>query len=187
MKTHKNLYPRITEFENLRLAFKHAARGKRSHPDVAAFEYDLEKNLLELQVELEAQTYAPGTYYNFRIYDPKPRLISAAPFRDRVAHHALCQIIEPLFERRFIYDSYANRKGKGTHAALDRAQQFARQYPYVLQCDLEHFFPGMDHAILRAQLARVIACPRTLWLADEILESGADIHDGDYAPRYFPG
>ena len=97
MKTHKHLYPFVTDFENLHRAFKNAARGKRGRPDVAAFEFDLERNLLELQAELQAQTYAPGPYYNFRIHDPKPRLISAAPFRDRVAHHALCQIIEPLF------------------------------------------------------------------------------------------
>ena len=187
MKTHKLLYPLITAFENLHRAFKNAARGKRRRPDVAAFEFDLERNLLELQTELETQTYTPGPYYNFRIYDPKPRLISAAPFRDRVAHHALCQIVEPLFERRFIPDSYACRVGKGTHAALDCAQQFARRYPYVLKCDLEHFFPGTDHTVLRAQLARVIACPRTLWLADQILASGAHIHTGDYTPRLFPG
>jgi retron-type reverse transcriptase len=186
MKTFKHLYPQITAFENLRIAFKRAARGKRKHPNVAAFEYHLERNLLELERELEAQTYHPGAYRNFMIYDPKPRLISAAPFRDRVVHHALCQIIEPLFERRFIHDSYACRVGKGTHAALDRAQQFARQFPYVLQCDLQHFFPTMDHAILRAQLAHVIADPQTMWLADQILDSGIGIHEDD-APHFFPG
>ena len=92
VKTYKHLYPLITDFENLRLAFK-AARGKRSHPDVAAFEYDLERNLVDLQADLRTQTYLPGAYYNFHIHDPKPRLISAAPFRDRVTHHALCQVI----------------------------------------------------------------------------------------------
>lgn len=187
MKTHKHLYPQIIAFENLRLAFKHAARGKRSHPDVAAFEFDLEENLTRLQTELETQTYRPGAYYNFRIDDPKSRLISAAPFRDRVVHHALCQIIEPLFERRFIFDSYANRNGKGTHAALNRAQSFARRYPYVLQMDLEHFFPTIDHAILRAQLERVIADQQALWLAGLILDSGAGIHDDAESPSYFPG
>jgi retron-type reverse transcriptase len=91
LKTHKHLYPRITEFENLHLAFKGAARGKRSRPDVAAFEFNLERNLFDLQAELQAQTYRPGPYHNFQIYDPKQRLISAAPFRDRVVHHALCR------------------------------------------------------------------------------------------------
>lgn len=185
MKTHKHLYPKITAFDNLYTAFRKAARGKRSRPDVAAFEFDAERQLLALQSELQSQTYRPGPYFNFQVYDPKPRLISAAPFRDRVVHHALCQVIEPLFERRFIHDTYACRVGKGTHAALDRAQQFARCYPYVLQCDLQHFFPNMDHALLRAQMMRVIADPQALWLAGQILESGSGIHPP--TPGYFPG
>lgn len=182
MKTHKRLYPQIVSFDNLALAFHRAARGKRSRPDVAAFEFDLEGQLLGLQADLQQGTYRPGGYRNFRIHDPKPRLISAAPFRDRVVHHAFCNVVEPLFERRFIYDSYACRIGKGTHAALDRAQSFARRYRYVLKCDLQHFFPQMDHALLRAQLARVIACPPTLHLADLILASG----QGSTAPRTRP-
>ena len=113
MKTHKHLYPHIIDFENLRQAFKRAARGKRRRPEVADFEFHLEENLASLQAELAGESYHPGRYYNFRIHDPKPRLISAAPFRDRVVHHALCQVIEP----RFISDSYACRVGKGTHAA----------------------------------------------------------------------
>jgi hypothetical protein len=186
MKTHRHLYPLITEFENLHLAFKRAARGKRSRWDVSGFEYDLEDNLLELQDELRAQTYRPGSYHNFTVYDPKPRLISAAPFRDRVVHHALCNVVEPLFEQRFVDDSYACRVGKGTHAALDRAQEFAQRYPYVLKCDVQHFFPGMDHAILREQFRRVIRDPQTLWLMDQILDGGADIHAAE-SPGYFPG
>ena len=187
MKTYKNLYPIITDFEHLRQAFKKAARGKRGRPDVAMFEYHIEYNLLTLQSELRDKTYCPGPYYNFRIYDPKPRLISAAPFRDRVVHHALCRVIEPLFERRFIHDSYACRKGKGTHAALDRSQKFSRRYPYVLKCDIERFFPSMDHSLLMAQLERVIADPDTLGLCDRILKSGETIHRNEIQPRYFPG
>ena len=187
MKTYKHLYPQITAFENLYQAFKNAARGKRGKADVADFEYRLEDNLFTLQEELRTQTYRPGPYYNFRILDPKPRLISAAPFRDRVVHHALCNIIEPIFERRFIHDSYANRVGKGTHAALDRCQGFARRHPYVLQCDIRHFFPSMDHAILRAELERLIADRKTRWLCNCILESGAKVHQGEFPAFYFPG
>jgi retron-type reverse transcriptase len=141
MKTYKHLYPSITAFENLYRAFRKAARGKRGQAAVAAFEFDLEDNLFRLQEELQARTYRHGNYDSFYIHDPKHRLISAAPFRDRVVHHALCNAIEPIFERSFIADSYANRKGRGTHAALDRAQAFARSYPYVLQCDLRQFYP----------------------------------------------
>ena len=186
MKTHKHLYPKITSFDNLYLAFKAARKGKRARPDIAEFEFNLEENLLNLQNELQAETYSPGKYHNFRINDPKPRLISAAPFRDRVAHHALCRVIEPLFDIRFIDDSYACRKGKGTHAAVDRAQEFSGKYPYVLKCDIVHFFPHMDHQFLYQQFPRVIADAQTLRLCKLILDSGADIHK-DVEPAYFAG
>ncbi|MFH0995523.1 MAG: reverse transcriptase domain-containing protein [Pseudomonadota bacterium] len=187
MKTYKHLYSEITDFENLRIAFKRAARGKRKKSDVAAFEFDLEANLVALQTDLMNKTYTPGPYINFRICDSKPRLISAAPFRDRVVHHALCQVIEPIWERRFIHDTYACRIGKGTHAALDRATEFSRRYPYVLKCDIEHFFPAMDHAVLYRQLARLIADPAVLSLCKKIIDSGARIHAGEYKPTIFPG
>ena len=134
-----------------------------------------------------AQTYQPGPYHSFYIRDPKHRLISAAPFRDRVVHHALCNVIEPIFERTFIGDSYANQVGKGTHRALDRAQAFARRYRYVLQCDVEQFFPSVDLALLRGILARKIADPGVLWLADRIMDGGAGVLANEYAMVYFPG
>ncbi len=120
-------------------------------------------------------------------HDPKRRLISAAPFRDRVVHHALCAVTEPVFERRFIADSYANRRGKGTHAALDRAQGFSRRYRYVLPFDVEQFFPAVDHRILLQLLGRVIADPEVLWLCLTILESGDGVLWEEYTMRYFPG
>ncbi|MEZ4679773.1 MAG: hypothetical protein R2932_36695 [Caldilineaceae bacterium] len=136
-------YAQLYAWENLLLAYRQAAKGKRGHANVAAFEYQLEENLLALQVELQEQRYQPGPYTSFYIHEPKRRLISAAPFRDRVIHHALCNLIEPHFERSFIDDSYANRVGKGTHRALDRAQYFARRHFYVLQCDVRQFFPAL--------------------------------------------
>jgi RNA-directed DNA polymerase len=132
-KAYDNLFPDIIRFANLWQAYRQAAKGKRGKVPVAAFERDLEANLLRLQRELVEHSYRPGGYYSFYIRDPKHRLVSAAPFRDRVVHHALCNITEPLFERTFIGDSYANRLGKGTHRALDRAQKLARRFPYVLQ------------------------------------------------------
>jgi hypothetical protein len=188
MKTYKNLYPQICAFENLYGSFKAAARGKRGNPRVAEFEQRLEDNLIQLQDELVAQTYQPGAYTHFRITTPKPRIISAAPFRDRVAHHALCRLIEPIWERKFIHDSYACRVGKGTHAALDRCTEFARRYPYVLKCDLVHFFPSVDHAILREILARPIADAQTRWLMDQFLDSGKTSELSQSSEvSYFPG
>jgi len=187
MKTHKHLYGELVFFGNLYMAYLEAARGKRGQPEVAAFDFNLEANLLQLQKELWTQTYRPAPYYSFRITDPKPRLISAADFRDRVVHHALVRVIEPLFERSFIPDSYANRLGKGTHRALDRCQEFARRYRYVLQCDVEQFFPAIDHTILRGILARKIADPDVMWLIDRILESGAGVLSAEYDMAWFPG
>jgi RNA-directed DNA polymerase len=181
------MYARICSWENLRLAHREAARGKRGKGAAAAFEYRLADNLLDLQCELQTQTYQPGAYHSFYIHDPKQRLISAAPFRDRVVHHALCNLIEPLFERSFIYDSYANRVGKGTHRALDRAQAFARRFGYVLQCDLRQFFPSVDHGVLKEVLARKIADPDVMWLVDQILESGVSVLDKEYDMVWFPG
>ena len=122
MKTYKNLYPQIYAFENLYQAFRKARLGgKRKKESVAAFELDLESNLWGLHEELRDQTYRPGPYRNFYIRERKLRLISAAPFRDRVVHHALCRVIQPIFECRMIDDSYACRVGRGTHKASARA------------------------------------------------------------------
>jgi hypothetical protein len=185
LKRYRDLYRQVACFENLYLAYCKAARGKRGQPNVAAFEFDLEGNLARLQDELASHAYRPGAYHSFTISDPKRRLVSAAPFRDRVVHHALCNVIEPIFERAFIGDSYANRVGKGVHQALDRCQAFARRYRYALQCDVRQFFPSVDHAILRAILARKLDDPQVMWLIDRILESGAGVLDDEYDVVYF--
>ena len=187
MQNYTDLYPQICSFDNLYRAYRKARKGKRGKESVARFEYNQEEELLRLRDELMCGEWQPGAYHSFYIHDPKKRLISAAPFRDRVVHHALCNVLEPIYERRFIFDSYANRIGKGTHRAILRSNQFARQYPYVLQCDVEQFFPSIDHAILRAALARLIGDERVMRLVDRILESGAGILAGEYAMHWFPG
>ncbi len=181
------MYAEITSWNNLLLAYGKAAQRKRGKANVAAFEYRLEDNLLALQGELTQKSYRPGGYVSFVIHEPKRRIISAAPFRDRVTHHALCNLIEPLFERSFIADSYANRVGKGTHRALDRCQQFARRYPYVLQCDVRQFFPSLDHAILRDILWRKVSDGDTRWLSEQILSSGEGVLTEAYEMVWFPG
>jgi RNA-directed DNA polymerase len=181
------LYRQVYSFENLFVAYRAARRGKRRRPEVAAFEFNAEEELFALRDELRDKIYRPGPYHSFYIHEPKRRLISAAPFRDRVVHHALCQVIEPLFERRFIHDSYANRVGKGTHRALDRCQEFARRYRYVLQCDVRQFFPSIDHAILWDTLGRAIADPEVMWLIDRILASGIGVLSEEYTMQWFPG
>jgi len=114
----KHLFEQVCSMGNLRLAAKEALRGKRSRPPGAAFFMELEKELPALHEELRDGTYTHGGYHYFWIHDPKDRLVAAAPFGDRVVHHAIVRVIEPIFEKRFIEDSYACRRRKGTHAAL---------------------------------------------------------------------
>lgn len=179
MKTHKNLYPQICTFENLLLASQKAQKGKRFQENVASFNFHLEANLHRLLKELTTQTYQPGAYKEFHIYEPKPRMISAAPYQDRVVHHALCNVIEPILDKSMIYDTYANRQGKGTHKAILRYQKFSKSNKYVLKCDIRKFFPSIDHEILKQILRRKIACPKTLWLLDTIIDNSnpQEAHD----------
>ncbi|MGB8645688.1 MAG: reverse transcriptase domain-containing protein [Anaerolineae bacterium] len=181
------MFQDLYSWDNLLLAYHEASKGKRGHLPAATFEYHLEDNLIDLCAELSAKTYRPGSYASFYIHEPKRRLISAAPFRDRVVHHALCNLIEPIFERSFIPDSYANRIRKGTHRALDRAQHFARRFRYVLPCDVRQFFPSIDHALLRGILANKLDDPDVRWLIDQILASGVGVLSEEYTMVYFPG
>lgn len=184
MKTFKNLFPQIVQFENLLSAAYKAARGKRERIYVMAFFEALEENLFALQEQLIGKTYTPGKYSTFRIYQPKPRMISAAPFRDRVVHHALMNIISPLLERSFIYDSYANRVDKGTHRAIRRYQSFLRKYDYVLKCDIRKYFPSIDHEVLKFVIRKKISDKDTLWLIDRIIDRS---NLQDIVVDYYPG
>lgn len=181
------MFDALTSWDNLLLAYRRAAKGKRGKANVAWFEHRIEDNLLQLRQELIDKSYRPGPYASFFIHEPKRRLISAAPFRDRVVHHALCNVIEPIFERTFVADSFANRAGKGTHLALARCQEYARRYRFVLQCDVRQFFPSIDHAILRQLLGRKIDDPDVLALIDRILASGRGVLAEAYDQVYFPG
>ena len=184
MKRYGNLWPQVIDFENLLLAARQAQRGKRFRTNVLAFNYNREQELLQLHQTLKDKTYQPGKYRTFQVYSPKPRIISAAPYRDRVVHHALCNIIHPIFERTFIFDSYANRLGFGTHRALRRFTHFARTSDYVLQCDVRKYFPSIDHEILKGLIRRKIKCQDTLWLIDTIIDGS---NPQDPSIEYFPG
>jgi len=182
-----NLYQQLCEYENLYLAFQRAKLGKRHKEPVARLERNLETELFRLQDELKDRSYRPGQYRSFYRTEAKRRLISAAPFRDRVVHQALVYVIEPIFERRFIFDSYANRKGKGVHRALDRCTTFMRASRYVLPCDIRQFFPSIDHEILRNELARLIDDENVLWLAEQIVATGVGVLDEVYEMHWFAG
>jgi retron-type reverse transcriptase len=180
-------YRRLCARENLLDAWRKAARGKRRRGPTAAFEYRLADRLLALKDELERHTYRPRGYVHFHIHEPKRRKISAAPFRDRVVHHALCNVIEPRFERLFIADSYANRAGKGTHRAVDRLQQLARRHRWVLRADVVRHFPSIDHQILLATLRPVVPEDDVMELVRVVLASGAGVLADEYRMAWFPG
>ncbi len=178
-------FEQIIAWDNLLLAYAKASRGKRGRYSAASFEYQLSDRLLQLQQELATHSYRPSPYTSFVIHEPKRRLISAAAFRDRVVHHALCNVIEAEFERRFIPDSYANRIGKGTHRAIDRFQQFARSHAYVLRLDIVQHFPSIDHVLLTKALRKVIHNEEILQLIHRIIRSGEGILDQEYDQVYF--
>ena len=175
MKTPQNLYPHITSFVNLLLASRKAQRGKRYRHDVLAFNSNLENELFRLQKELESFQYSPQPYRKFQIFEPKRRVISAAAYRDRVVHHALCAVIVPPLERAFLPTSYANRQGFGSHRALRHFVSCTSRYRWVFQADLRLYFPSIDHQLLMEQLKHTIHCPATIWLLQKILENGAEV------------
>jgi retron-type reverse transcriptase len=170
VRRYGGLWEKVIAWENLRLAARKARRGKRDRAGVQRFEFDLESNLLALRWELADGTYRPGPFRTHWIARPKARLISAAPYRDRVVHHALMNVVEPILDLHFHPHSHACRKGKGTHAAADRLQGLMRHHHYALQCDIRKFFPSIDHEVLKGTFRRLIKDCRILWLMDLIVD-----------------
>lgn len=175
------LFDQITDWNNLYAAYKGAAAGKHDRVEVLRHDLHCEKILWQLKRQLEDDSYRHGKYRTFQVNDPKPRDVAAAPFTDRIVHHALVRVIEPLFERIFIYDSYACRKGKGTHAAVLRLQHFLRSAHdkygefYVLRGDIRKFFASIDHLAMLKLLGRQIYCQKTLALCQKIIDSYSDL------------
>lgn len=173
MKRAGNLFEHVVDFHNLCAAARRAAKGKHGKRSAAWMLFHMETEVLELQRELNAGTYRPRAYRTFSVSDPKPRTISAAHIRDRVVHHALCDVLEPVFERVAIFDSYACRKGKGSHAAVRRVRHFSRSQPYFVKLDIRKFFETVDHGVLKALVRHVVKDPRVLWLVDLFIDHGA--------------
>ena len=179
-KTFNNLYGMICDFDNLMAAYRKARCGHRYTRDVLQFSANLEEELITLHNELVWGTYRTSEYRTFLVFEPKQRQISALPFRDRVVHHALCNIVEPLFERKYIPDSYGCRVARGTHAGSDRLQYFLRvakrNWPqvYCMKLDISRFFPSVNRESLKRILRRAIRCRDTLHLLDSIIDHGPE-------------
>ena len=178
MKVHEHIIGRIVSPENLFAAWGEFQTGKSSRVDVMAFERNLEVNIFALQRELEAGTYRHGPYSAFTLCDPKQRQIHKATVRDRVVHHAIFSVLNPIFEPTFIAQSFSCRKGKGTHRAVDSLERMLwkvsknhRRPCFALKCDIHKFFASVDHALLLGILGRRIADERTMALLTEIIGS----------------
>ncbi len=187
MKTYKNLYDQVCDFQNILESYKQARKCKLNSDYVIHFEWELEKNLFEIKEKLENQIYQFGQYKQFYVFDPKRRLISAAPFGDRIVHHALCRVIEPIFDQGFIFDSYACRKNKGTHKAILRLKNFMRRLSFeiseealenkksfasggwFLKGDIAKYFDSIDHDILFCLLKKKIGDKKVLDLLWNII------------------
>ena len=170
-KRHDHLFDRIASFDALYASAKRAVIGKRRKPGASSFFANLERELLSLERRLKDGTYRPGRYVTIEVHDPKKRLVSAAPFRDRVVHHALCHVIQPIFEAGFIDNTFANRKAKGSHRAIETFEGYRNRHAYVLRCDIFRYFPAIDHEIQKSELRRRIACQPTLALLNLIVDS----------------
>jgi len=175
-KTISGLWPSITQFDNIYRAYLEARRSKRYRPDVLRFSESLEDNLFALQAAMIEKTWTPGPQREFIVREPKLRAIQAPPFADRVVHHALVRVIEPIFEAKFIADSFACRTGKGTQAAVARVQHFLRlarrrwgDGVYVIKADISKYFASIRHDILMTEIGRVIGDDEVLWLWEQIL------------------
>lgn len=177
MKRQTDLFARVYDFSNLELACRKAARGKRYHAEILQFTANREENLIDIQNHLMWKTYSQGPYRFFTVTEPKRREIAALPFRDRVVHHALNNVLEPILDKRFYYHSYACRKGKGLHEASATLQKWIRhnsyggQKVYVLKCDIKSYFQSIDHAVLKEALRRVVKDDDLMWLTDVIIDS----------------
>nr|AQS33814.1 hypothetical protein [uncultured archaeon] len=176
MKNFYNIYREICSFNNLLIAWQNAKKGKTKRRYVKRFQRNLKTNLQRLQEELINQTYEPCSPKTFVLRDPKTRKISKSAFRDRVIHHALCNIIVHMFEKGFIYDSYANQIGKGGLKALERFDVFKRKVSknnireaYVLKADIKHYFEEIDHQTLIAIIKKKIKDDKVIWLIEQIL------------------
>src|SRR5260370_24989206 len=157
-RRHDQLFGQIANFQALHDAARRAIKGKRKKPGAASFFANLEGELLALERQLRDSEYRPGHYVAFEVNDPKSRIVSAAPFRDRVVHHALCAVVEPIFEGGFIDHTFANRTGKGTHRAIDAYERYRNRHAYVLRRDIYRYFPSIAHAILKSDFRRRISC-----------------------------
>lgn len=169
MKRYGNLFDKIIEIQNLYMAAKKSFCGKKFKYSAAPFYFNLENEILKMQRRLDDESYYPSPYKVFKIFEPKERRICCAEFYDRVVHHAIMNVLEPIFEKRLINETYACRVGKGTHVALKKSQYLVRKYNYYLKCDIRKCFESIDHQALKSLLRRIFKDKKLINLLDKII------------------
>lgn len=189
MKRYGNLYAQICDINNLRLAAQNAASGKRRRSEVTAFFARLEENLEQLHRELTEKRYKTSPYDVFVKFEGKRREIYKLPFRDRVVHWAIMQVLEPIWTPQFTADTHACIKGRGMHSLLRKLREDLRNDPegtaYCLKLDIRKFYPSIDHEKMKAVVRRKIKDPEVLWLLDGIIDSAPGVPIGNYISQYF--
>lgn len=192
MKRHGNLFEKIIDIDNLRLAHANARKGKTHYSAVRLVDNDPDKFLWQLHNSLKNKTFATSPYTTKRIYEPKPRTIYKLPyFPDRIVHHAVMNVLQPIWDKTFIFDLYSAIPGKGIHSGSYRLRQFLRDSEntrYCLKFDISKFYPSINHDILIQIIHKKLKCKDTLWLLEEIIRSpGGDtnIPIGNYLSQYF--
>lgn len=189
MKRQNNLYGRICSIENLQLADTIARKGKLKQPGIILHDKNRENNIKELHEMLVNKTYKTSAYTTFKIYEPKEREIFRLPYYpDRITHHAVMNIMEPIFVSTFTADTYSCIKGKGIHAAANAIKKALHDVPgtqFCLKLDIQKFYPSIDHDILKQLLRHKIKDNDLLWLFDEIIDSAPGLPIGNYLSQYF--
>lgn len=189
MKRINNLYEKIYDIKNLHLADKHARKGKSDQYGIKAHDRNRDENILSLHEMLKNKTYKTSPYTTFTIFEPKQREIFRLPyFPDRITHHAVMNILEPIFVSTFTSDTYSCIKGRGTHAAarsVKKSLRDVRGTKYCLKLDIQKFYPSIDHDILKKLLRRKFKDKNLLWLLDEIIDSAPGAPIGNYLSQYF--
>jgi retron-type reverse transcriptase len=189
MRRHGNLWDKITDMENIRVATHKAEKHKSAKRNVQNFRKNPEEKLEKLRESLLNKTFTTSHYNEKTVYEPKKRTIYVLPFYpDRIVQHALMNLLGPIWDKMFIHDSYACREGKGIHAGSTRTMEFVRRNKYVLKCDISKFYPSIDQEILLEIIRRKIKCPDTLWLIENIVHSfpgGKNTPIGNYTSQWF--
>ena len=189
MKRINNLYSKIINLENLKKADLKAQKGKSNQYGVKVHNLNKEQNILKLHQSLKDKTYKTSNYDIFKIYEPKEREVYRLPYYpDRIMHHAIMNVLEPIFVANFTADTYSCIKGRGIHALLNKLKLALKDVPgttYCLKLDIKKFYPNIDHQVLKNLLRKKFKDQELLWLLDEIIDSAKGLPIGNYLSQYF--